>query len=126
MKVSQLRPCDHCAGPIAPAFYVVRFSQALINAQAVNEFMGMYRFFGGRAGPALVENFAPASTDAALIFGDKDKQLETELLICQDCFTGPINLAMLMERRIDADLKKAASEVLHLDPAEPLDPPEDS
>lgn len=106
MKVSELRPCDNCGGPIAPAFTVVRFSQALINADAVNEFMGMHRFFGGRAHPALVENFAPASRDAALIFGDKDKLLETELLICQDCFTGEINLAMLMERR----KLKAASE----------------
>lgn len=99
MKVSELRPCDHCGGPIAPAFYVVRFSQALIRAQAVNEFMGMHQFFGGRAGPALVENFAPASSDAALVFMDKDKQFQTELFLCQDCFTGDINLAMLMERR---------------------------
>jgi hypothetical protein len=99
MKVSELRPCDNCAKAIAPAFYVVRFSQALINAQAVNEFMGMHQFFGGRASAALVENFAPASADAALVLGDKDKDLETELFICQDCFCGEIDLAMLMERR---------------------------
>ena len=104
MKVSELRPCDNCGGKIAPVFTVVRFSQALINAEAVNQFIGIHRFFGGRAGPALVANFAPASDDAALIFGDKDKALETELLICQDCFTGEINLAMLMERRTVKDM----------------------
>lgn len=100
IKVSELRPCANCKGPIAPAFYVVRFSQALINAEAVNEFMGMHRFFSGRAGPALIENFAPASNDAALVFGDKDPNLQTEIFICQGCFTDNINLAMLMERQV--------------------------
>lgn len=108
MKVTELRPCDNCAKPIAPAFWVLRFSQALINAHAVNEFMGMHQFFGGRAGPALVENFAPALSEAALVFMDKDKQLQTELYICSTCFIeGPIDLAMLMGRRAVA--KEAAS-----------------
>jgi hypothetical protein len=100
VKVSELRPCDNCAGPIAPTFYVVRFSQAIINAAAVNEFMGMHQFFQGKASAALVENFAPAAGDAALVFGDKDKTLETELFVCQRCvLAGPIDLAMLQERR---------------------------
>jgi hypothetical protein len=106
MKVSELRPCDQCAGPIAPSFYVVRFSQALIRAKAVNEFLGMHQFFGGKANAALVENFAPASTDAALIFGDQNKTLQTELFICEECFLhGPIDLAMLMERRKDLEAR---------------------
>lgn len=110
MKVSELRPCDNCGGKIAPAFYVVRFSQALINAEAVNQFMGIHQFFGGRAGAALVENFAPAAGDAALIFGDKDKALETELFICEGCFTNSLNLAMLMERQTVKDLEETADQ----------------
>lgn len=103
IKVSELRPCDQCGKPIAPAFYVVRFSQAFIKADAVNEFMGMRQFFGGRAGTALVENFAPASTDAVLVFGDKDKKLETEAFICQGCFLeGLVDLAQISERRAAA------------------------
>lgn len=99
MKVSELRPCDNCSGPIAPHFYRVRFTQALIRADAVNQFLGMHQFFGGKAGAALVENFAPASHDAVLFFGDKDKSLEVELLICSSCFIdGPIDLALLAER----------------------------
>jgi hypothetical protein len=100
MKVSDLRPCDKCGGKIAPLFYRVRFTQALINPDAVNQFVGMHRFFGGKASAALVENFAPASTDAVLFFGDKDRSLEVELLICNDCFlNGGIDLAMLSEKR---------------------------
>jgi hypothetical protein len=100
VKVSELRPCDQCAGPIAPSFYVVRFSQALINANAVNEFIGMHTFFGGRASAALVENFAPASIDAAIVFMDQDRTLQIELFICQECFLNvPLDLARLMEQR---------------------------
>lgn len=99
MKVSELRPCDNCGGPIAPAFYRVKVTQALINADAVNEFLGMHLFFGGRASAALVENFAPKSNDAALIFGDKDPQLETTLLLCQGCAIGAsIDLGLLLSR----------------------------
>jgi hypothetical protein len=100
IKVSELRPCDHCGGPIAPMFYVVRLSLALIDHRAVNEFMGMHQFFGGRAPVALVENFAPSAADAVLVAGDKEPSLMTECWICQDCYLGtPLNLARLTESR---------------------------
>lgn len=107
IKVSELRPCDNCAGPIAPNFYVVRVSLALVKAGAVNQFLGMHQFFGGRAGAALVENFAPASTDAVIVAGDKEPSLMLELFICQACYIGekgkpPIDLALLSERVHDA------------------------
>lgn len=100
MKVSELRPCDNCGQKIFPVFYVLRFSLAFIHADAVNEFFGMHQFFQGRASNALVENFAPASCDAVTVAMDKDKDATTELFICQNCFvSGPLDLAMLMERR---------------------------
>jgi hypothetical protein len=93
MKVSELRPCDNCGGKIAPSFFRLKVTQALINADAVNEFLGMHQFFGGRASHALVENFAPKAHDAVLFFGDKDPQLETTLLICVSCAIGaPLDL----------------------------------
>lgn len=98
MKVSELRPCDKCHGRIAPHFYVVRLSQALIRPAAINQFMGMHQFFGGRASMALVENFAPEADKAAVVFGDDDPTLMTELYLCQDCVIGgAIDLAMLIE-----------------------------
>lgn len=109
MKVSELRPCDKCGGKIYPAFHVVRTSLALIKPQAVNQFMGMHQFFGGRAPAALVENFSPESADAVIVAGDDDPVLMNEFFICSDCFLGgSLDLARLMEKRNDAEKRKEA------------------
>lgn len=111
MKVSELRPCDSCSGSIAPSFYVVRVSLALIKPQAVNEFFGMHQFFGGKAGPALIENFAPASLDAVTIAGDKEPSLMTELTVGWPVhFLEPIDV---MEQFIVAN-DAVAAELLEL------------
>lgn len=99
MRLLDLRPCDNCHGPIAPQFYVVRVSMAFIKPDAVNEFMGMHQFFGGRASAAMVENFAPAAADAVIVAGDREPSLMTELLICHTCYLDtPIDLPLLSER----------------------------
>jgi|ERR1051325_4054951 hypothetical protein len=111
IKVSELRPCDACGGPIAPMFYVLRISLALINPEAVNEFVGMHRFFQGRASAALVENFAPRSVDAVTVAGDQAPELMTELWLCQDCYLmKPIDLAQLSEQRAHRQPQEAHME----------------
>lgn len=97
-----LRPCDACGGVLKGGiFYVVRFSLALVNPRAVNEFLGMHQFFQGRTSDALVENFAPATADAITVAMDHPdhRALMTELVICSDCYVTPLTLAQLAESR---------------------------
>lgn len=98
MKLSDLRPCDNCGGKIAPQFYVVRFSLALINADVANQTLGLTQMLGGSL--ALAEVFA-SGKDAVIIAGEKDKTLLDEIYLCSDCYCGDVNLAMLAEKVYD-------------------------
>lgn len=96
MKLSELKPCAVCKGKIAPMWYVVRISQALLNVRAANQVLGMHQFFG-RQSFALAELMSP-EPDCVTIVGDKEPSLITEIHICQECFLmKPLNMALLME-----------------------------
>lgn len=98
MKLTDLRPCDQCRGAIAPHFYVVRLTQALINARVANEVLGLNQMFGGQA-LGLAETMASAADDAVMVMGDKDPQLVTTIFLCPQCFLGgAVDLAILFER----------------------------
>lgn len=102
-RLTDLRPCDNCGGPVGLLFYTLRLSLTLVKPQAVNEYLGMAQFFGGRASSALIENFAPASADAVTVAGDKDPSLMTEIVLCSKCYLDqPIVLPLLSEKRRDA------------------------
>lgn len=98
MKLSDLRPCDNCRGAVAPHFWVLRLTQAMVNARATNEVLGLNQIFGGSA-LGLAEVMAPAADDAVLVMGDKEPQLVTTLFICSTCFlNGAVDLALLFEQ----------------------------
>jgi len=100
-----LRPCDACGGILQGGiFYVVRFSVALVNPRAVNEYLGMHQFFGGQASDALVENFAPSAATAVTVAMDhpEHRSLTTEAVVCATCYVAPITLAVLAETRTRA------------------------
>lgn len=112
-KLTELRPCDNCGGPVRSMFHVIRTSMATVNVQAVNEFFGMHQFFGGKASVALVENFAPAAADAITVAMDKPEfqELMTELVICHGCFCDkPLDLPMLIERINERDKSREKAE----------------
>lgn len=95
-KVTDLRPCDNCGGPIHPNFMVVRVSQAVIDANAVNQVLGTAQLMGGSIG--FGELFA-GEPQAVKVFGDVVPALWTELVICQDCFYGnTLELPILVEK----------------------------
>lgn len=97
-SLSDLRPCDNCRGPVGLMFHVIRVSMAIVNAHAVNEYLGMHRFFGGRAAPQLVENFAPSAANAVTVAGDEHPELMTEIVVCQDClFMKDLSIPVLIE-----------------------------
>ena len=97
MKLSQLRMCDNCDGPVKQIFYVVRLSLAAVSPNAFNQVAGLTQMYGGALG--LAEVMAP-DADVVKIAGDEDKALMKELLICQECYmTKPLDLPILAEKR---------------------------
>lgn len=100
MKLTDLRPCDQCGGPVGQHFYVLDVSQAMVSPRAANEVLGTAMILGGIQNPgalAIAEVMAPRADEAVMVFGEKDLALNTRLLVCQDCVFGSIELAMLLE-----------------------------
>ncbi len=94
MKLSQLKPCASCGGKIAPVFYVVRVSLAIVTP-AANTTLGLNQMFRGNLALAEVFTSEPHPVKVA---GDEDPNLMTELLLCQDCYMSEVNLAVLAEK----------------------------
>lgn len=105
MKLSDLRPCDNCGGPIGQMFYVMRYSIALINPDAGNQVLGLAQMFRGSL--ALAEAMAPRPDCVKVAMDDPEfKELTTELFICNDCFLmKPLDMAVLSEKRRTATEK---------------------
>lgn len=98
MKLSEVRPCDNCGGPIVPIFYVVRTSIAVFNPDTVNQNLGLMRMFRGSL--ALAETFS-SDVEAVKIGGDEDKRLWADIILCQNCYVGDVILALLAEKIAD-------------------------
>jgi|GEM_PF-4489249 len=97
MKLSQLRPCDNCRGPLMHGyFYVVRVSQAFVLPRQANQVLGLTQYLGGNL--PLAEIFAP-DDDVVKILGDENKELMHEIFLCQDCALQPVDLLGLVETR---------------------------
>lgn len=95
MKLTDLRPCDACDGPVGQQFYVVRSCLAFVAPVAGNQVLGLARMFQGNM--QLAETFAP-DADCVKVAGDEDPELWTELLLCQDCYlVGTLVLAEINE-----------------------------
>jgi len=95
MKLSEIRPCDNCGGPLVPIFYVVRSSIAVFNPDATNEMLGLTRMFHGSLALAEIMGSKP---DAVKIGGDEEENLLIEIYLCQACYIGDVNLALLAEK----------------------------
>ncbi len=104
MKLSELRPCDHCGGPLGACFAVVRFSNAMV-MPAASVVLGLNQMMRGNL--TIAEALAPDANGAVIVAGDMKKELMTELLLCYDC-TIEIRLAQLVEKRNEVDAKTAA------------------
>lgn len=108
MKLSELKPCSSCGGPLltppAGCWYVVRVSTAMVNPRAARQVVGLSMMFGGAMG--LAEAMAPDPENAVLILGDQDKALLSEFHLCLDCV--PVQLLGLLEKRAESE---AANEV---------------
>jgi hypothetical protein len=87
MKITELRPCDLCQGPIngqdrGVQFFVVRVSTAIIDAGAVNRHLGLAQMLGS---DQLAHVVGP-NEDAATIVADQGDGEWNELHVCMDCW----------------------------------------
>lgn len=76
MKLSELKLCAVCGGPIGMLFYRVTVDQMMINANAANRVLGLNTMFGGSA-LRLAETFV-----------DDDVTMELQkntTILCADC-----------------------------------------
>ena len=95
IKLSEIRPCDNCSGPLAPLFSVVNIRMAVFNRQNINSVLGTSQIFGHRS-LALAEAMAPGADDAIEVLDEPDSV--TRIFLCQKCYTEDINIAVIGER----------------------------
>ena len=97
MKLTDMRPCDDCGATYEIGmFYILDSSLAIFKPEAINQVMGMHRYFQGQA-IHLAEMFSP-DPDIVLIASDDDPKMNTRIFLCQDCFMGEVRLASLVEK----------------------------
>ncbi len=100
LKLSELRPCAACGGPLIKRpciqWYVVRQTTAMLVPMDTNRVLGLTQFFQGHLG--LAETFE--TSKPVHIMGDHDAALLTELHVCLDCWASPKfdGLRVLLEK----------------------------
>jgi hypothetical protein len=90
VKLSELRQCDGCGGPLVNPpnirFDVVRLSAAVVIPSAANQVLGLTQVFHGAL--KLAETMAP-EPEVVKLLGDESSDGWDELLLCSDCYFGP-------------------------------------
>lgn len=109
MKLSELPLCVECDKPvIGPEtgrgpFYVVRTSLAIVNPKAASGVLGLITIMSaGRplsaAALGIAEALAPDAEGFVMILSDEDKKLQTQIVVCQECFLMKGSMAMWVEK----------------------------
>lgn len=75
MKVSELKPCAACGGPVTPIIYEIVVRRHFIKANAVNAVLGLNQMLGNLQ---IAEAFSPHSSATQLLD-------ENRVYVCQDC-----------------------------------------
>jgi len=102
MKLSDLRPCDNCNGKLAPIFYILKMSVAVINPTKTNQTLGLAQQFQGNL--VLAEVMGVGGEIA--IGSETNPELEEIILLCNDCRNiKEISLGLLAEKSAEFKLK---------------------
>jgi hypothetical protein len=111
LKLSDLRPCDRCGGPLELVFHVVRSSLAIVMPDRAQGVLGLGMTFGGIRRPgalAVAEALAP-DVDAVVFAGDQEGASWTELFLCSSCWAHPETQVAAVAEGLE-DRRKAARE----------------
>ncbi len=97
-KLSQLRPCDNCGGPINPILYQVTVQQCGIDNNAVRKGLGLADFFGGGGAGLALAGIMGTDDDVVKPIGEP-----VDLVLCTSCVcyggSNQTPLAILIEQR---------------------------
>lgn len=100
MKLSELRVCDGCGGPLLRPpeiqVHVVRVTSGIVVPTACNQVLGLARIYHGAL--KLAEAMAP-DPEVVKLIGDQEGATWDELLLCFACFCSKKSLAELVEAR---------------------------
>lgn len=92
MKLSELKPCGCCSGPLLKppcgSWYCLRMSIVILNPRAARGVIGLTTILGGALG--IAEVLAPDADGAVVIAGDKEPELMEEIHVCFDCMTSKL------------------------------------
>ena len=101
IKLSEIRSCDACGGPIAPVFSYVQIRMGVFNSKNSNQVLGMMQMWGKQSMQALkvAEALAPGADEAVEVVDEADAT--TTLFICSKCILEPIDLTVLMAKVSD-------------------------
>jgi hypothetical protein len=108
LKLSELRPCDGCNGPLVPAFQYIEIRHAVFNQRSVNATLGTAQILGGLSHPGAVriaEALSPGADDAVEVI--TEPEATTILFVCLKCMMEPIDLAVLVAKRGEKEIKHA-------------------
>lgn len=105
LKLSDIRPCDGCGGPIVPAFIILEARQAVFNRNNVNSVLGTNMILGGRGASLGIAEAMAAGADKAIEVMDEPGAV-TRMFICMNCSAGDICLALISERAREAEFRK--------------------
>jgi hypothetical protein len=101
LKLSEVRGCDNCGKKIAPIFQHIQIRKAIFNPANVNGVLGLMRMWGNQPRAlGIAEVMAPGADNAVDVLDEPNAT--TTLFLCMECFLGPVNLALLEEKRSDA------------------------
>ena len=104
IKLSEVRPCDNCGKQIAPFFIHIQLRRAVFNRQNTNAVLGLMQMWGNQPRAlGIAEVMAPGADEAVEVADEPN--LITTLYLCNGCFLGDVNLAVLEEKRGDAEAK---------------------
>lgn len=96
MKTSELRPCDHCAGAIAPLFYQVTVQTVGVNLKEAHRHLGLATFFGGGGAGLALANIMGPDPEVTENIG-----APTTLCLCAQCYLtmDKHDLAAMVEKK---------------------------
>jgi hypothetical protein len=100
VKLSDLKPCACCGGPLIKppivTWHVIRVSTALLHPRHARETLGLAQMTGSLA---IAEVMGPAADAAVAIVGEQPGASWTELHVCFDCYCTKVgDLAGMCER----------------------------
>lgn len=93
MKLSELRPCDFCGGPVGLCFRFIEVRVAVVRPDAARQVMGLSVAHGFPIG--LAEEFAPEADRAVA----HSEELTDKLFCCTECYCKPLDIARVIEKR---------------------------